>query len=122
MTHGAPGKPLALDSAYRLNWAGGLLVLACFTLGVIAFAYLGAVVGFEVGRAFAGGLDQVSASPPGTGTFLDPIAMAAKFFAGFWLGILSGTSIGALAMRAACCHLIIPRLRAVRGLRRDATA
>jgi hypothetical protein len=99
-----------------------LLVLACFALGVIAFAYVGAVIGFEVGAAFAGGLDRVSASPPGAGSYLDPIVKVVKFFAGFWLGILSGTFIGVVAMRAACRHLIIPRLRAVRWLSRDATA
>jgi hypothetical protein len=95
-----------------------LLALACFALGVIAFAYVGAVIGFQVGIAFAGVSDQVSATPPVTGSFLDPIVMVAKFFAGFWLGILSDTVIGFVAMRAACRHLIIPRLRSVRCLTR----
>jgi hypothetical protein len=106
--------PAALPPS-RLRWSGTLVVVVCFAVGVATFAYAGAVIGFEAGVALAGGMDHVSASPPGTGSFFDPIIAVARFAAGYGIGVLAGTLIGVGVMSAVCRYLLIPQLRSARS-------
>jgi hypothetical protein len=113
----------AEEPSRHLRWYATLLLIVCFAAGVVAFAYLGLVVGFEVGAAWA---QMVPPAPPTRGIGLAPdlsgllqlIKQGVRAGVAVLLGIASGTGLGCVVMWVTCRHLIAPRMRAVRCLTR----
>jgi hypothetical protein len=122
MSPGAP-KAAPANEPPRLRWHARLLLIVCFAFGVVTFAYVGLVVGFEVAAAQA---QKVPPAPPTRGIGLAPdlsgllqLAEQGVILGGVVLfGIASGTVAGCVVMWILCRHVIARQLRAYRCLAR----